>query len=236
MQTRPCFPFVFSLATALTAAFPIRAQQPDAGTAAAVPANAAAAPAAPPAPDPRIPSFSAKEQAVLDKGQVVVRGGMADAPGGGRIGKGVAYVIINRPPQDAFAILQDYDKTPQFMPRLKKVTIKQRTPEHMKVVQVLHVFLFKSAEYTLDLNFDAAHKRMSWTLDKKADNDIKDTFGSWNFVPYRQGKTLVVYEIAVDTGVALPGPLENYLTKRDLPGVLMAVKKRTESGGRWTKD
>jgi ribosome-associated toxin RatA of RatAB toxin-antitoxin module len=184
--------------------------------------------------DPRIPSLTEKELATLKKGQVVVRGEMYTTDDGKRAGKGVAFVVIDKPPEAAFAVLQDYGKIAEYMPRVTKVTIPEKSPTRMKVVQELKV-LFKTVVYTLILDFNAQKKRMDWKLDKTAENDIKDTWGFWEFVPYDNGKTLVVYNIAANTGVSIPQFLEDYLTKKDLPEVLMAMKRRTESGGTWKK-
>ena len=214
------------------AAAALAAQEPAAP--APAPAPAPATPAAPATPDPRIPKLDEKDLATLKKGQVVVRGEMYTTEDGKRAGKGVAFVIIDKPPEAAFAVLQDYGKIPEYMPRVVKVTLSEKTPARMKVVQELKV-LFKTVVYTLILDFNAQKKRMDWKLDKSASNDIKDTWGFWEFVPYENGKTLVVYNIAADTGVAIPQFLEDYLTKKDLPEVLLAMKRRTESGGTWKK-
>lgn len=206
-----------------------RAPGTDAPVAAAVPA------AAPAAADARIPTLSDKEWATLRSNKVVVRGEMYATPDGKRAGKGVAFVIIDKAPEAAWAVLTDYQKMPEFMPRLHKVTIKQKTPERMKVLQELKI-MFKTVEYTLDLQFNHEKKRMDWTLDKSVENDIKDTFGSWDFIPFENGKTLVAYTIAVNTGVAIPQFLEDYLTKKDLPEVLLSMKRRVESGGKYRRD
>ncbi|MEW5850594.1 MAG: SRPBCC family protein [Myxococcota bacterium] len=201
----------------------------------AQPAPHPAAPAPAPAAPSEAPTFEKDELAKLEKGQVVVRGEMYTNAAGKRAGKGKAFVIINKPPEAPWAILNDYEKMPEFMPRLARVTIQNRTADGMKVVQELKV-LFKTVRYVLDLKFDASKKRMAWALDKSSKNDINDTFGSWHFQPWNGGRTLVVYDIAVDTGAMIPAFLEEYLTKKDLPEVLMAMKRRAESGGTWKKD
>jgi len=134
-------------------------------------------------------------------------------------------------------VLLDYGKLPEFMPRLRKVTILKKDAASMKVRQEIGVpFPINSIGYTLDLKFTADAHRMDWTLDKAASNEIADTFGAWEFLPYEGNKTLVRYTIAVDSGRFVPKFLEDYLMKKDLPEVLNSMKRRAESGGTWKKD
>jgi ribosome-associated toxin RatA of RatAB toxin-antitoxin module len=175
------------------------------------------------------------EQAKLERGEVVVRGEMYTKPDGKRAGRGKAYCVVNAPPETLFATLSEYEKVPEYLPRLKRVTVLEKSGEAWRVRQELKI-LFKTVSYGLNLKFSAAQKRMDWVLDKKQDNDIRDTAGSWEFLPHGAGKTLIVYTITVDTGTMIPGFLEDYLTKKDLPEVLAAMKRRVESGGKWKKD
>ena len=223
--------------SAPAAAAPAAAPAPAVTPAPAAQPEPAAAPAATPAPaaaPAATASLSKAELAELDRGEVVVHGEMYTKPDGKRAGKGKAYCVANKSPEAVYATLADYEKVSEFMPRLKKVTILDKAGEDWRVRQDLKV-LFKTVSYGLNLKFSAANKRMDWTLDKKQDNDIRDTFGSWEFLPHGDGKTLIIYTIAVDTGAMIPGFLEDYLTKKDLPEVLAAMKRRTESGGKWKK-
>lgn len=178
--------------------------------------------------------FSPDELKKIEKGEVAVRIELFNTASGKRAAKGHAFAIINKPPEAALAVLQDYTKLSEFMPRVEKATILQKTDTTMKVRQELGV-AFTTVAYTLDLKFDVAGHRMDWTLDKAAKNDIADTMGSWEFVPLEGSRTLARYMVFADTGVSVPQFLEDFLVKKDLPNVVSAMKKRVESGGKWTK-
>jgi carbon monoxide dehydrogenase subunit G len=170
----------------------------------------------------------------LEKGEVVVKGDMYTKADGKRSGKGKAYCVINKPADAPWATLWDYGKVPEYLPRVERVVIINKTDSTMKVRQEIGV-AFTSVRYTLDFKFDNDIRRMDWKLDKTQKADIADTFGSWEFFPYGAGRTLVRYTIALDTGQYVPEFVESYLVKKDLPEVLLALKRRTESDGAWKK-
>jgi ribosome-associated toxin RatA of RatAB toxin-antitoxin module len=210
VKTRPAT-FLFLLATSL-----VNAEGP--------------APAAQP-----VAGLSPKEMESLNKGEVVVQTEVYTNAEGKRAAKGKAFAVVNAPPEQLWATITDYPKFSEFMPRLKRITVLQKGEGTLKVRQEVSVPL-NTVSYTLDLKFIADARRMEWTIDKAAKNDIQDTFGSWEFVAYGEGKSLIRYTIAVDTGLFVPKFLEDYLVKKDLPEVLAAFRRRTESGGKWKKD
>jgi hypothetical protein len=56
--------------------------------------------------------------------------------------------------------------------------------------------------------------------------DIKDTSGYWKLHPLDGGKrTLAVYHVYTDPGIALPQFIIDLLTKGSMPKVMKAVKK-----------
>ena len=75
------------------------------------------------------------------------------------------------------------------------------------------------------VQIDRANGVITWKLDDSKENEIRATTGFWAVKPHKDG-CLVYYSVALDTGHAVPGWLEDYLTKKDLPSVVTAVKKR----------
>jgi len=129
----------------------------------------------------------------------------------------------------------NYHQFNEFMPRLEKVQVLEKTKNTMKVTQTVRVPL-GVIRYTLDLIFKPAQRTVSWVLDKSRSHDIADTFGAWEFLPYRQGKTVLRYTTTVDSGTVVPRFLEDFLIKNDLPEVLLSMRRRTESDGTWKKE
>ncbi len=177
-----------------------------------------------------------KDKARLEKGEVVVHAETYETPDGKK-GRGKAYVIIKKPREVIYdQLTKGYKEFPEFMPRLEKVDVKSLTDTSMKVRSYVGVGL-STYEYTLAFKLDRAAFQTDWTLDKTADNDVKETTGQWKLHELEPGKsTLAEYTIAVDTGKFVPQFIEDYLTRKDLPQILNALRKRVESDGKWKKD
>jgi len=176
------------------------------------------------------------EFARMEKGEVVVKT-HTYATGGDdkRAARAIAYCLINKPPDAVWAVMLNYHQFNEFMPRLEKVQVLEKTKNTMKVTQTVRVPL-GVIRYTLDLIFKPAQRTVSWVLDKSRSHDIADTFGAWEFLPYSQGKTVLRYTTTVDSGTVVPRFLEDFLIKNDLPEVLLSMRRRTESDGTWKKE
>lgn len=175
------------------------------------------------------------EFARMEKGEVVIRTHTYATGGDKRAARVTAYCLINKPPDAAWAVMLNYHQFDEFMPRLEKVQVLEKTKNTLKVTQTVRVPL-GVIRYTLDLIFRPAQRTVSWVLDKSRRHDIADTVGAWEFLPYSQGKTILRYTTAVDSGMVVPRFLEDFLIKNDLPEVLLSMRRRTESDGKWKKE
>lgn len=179
--------------------------------------------------------LTVEEVARLNAGDVVVSTDTATAGGGSRAATIKAYCVINKPLDAVWAVMLDYQKFDEFMPRLTKMEILERTRDTAKVTETVRAGL-RTVTYTLDLKFDHARRRVSWALDKSRKNDIADTSGAWEFVPWGRGTTLVRYTTSVDSGMFVPRFLEELLVKHGVPETLVSLRRRTESNGAWKKE
>lgn len=189
----------------------------------------------PHAPGAATAGLTAEEVARLNAGNVVVKADTSTAEGGNRAAGIAAYCVINKPLDAVWAVMLDYQKFDEFMPQLTKVEILERTRDTVKATETVSVAL-RTVTYTLDVKFDHARRRVSWALDKSRKNDIADTSGAWEFVPYGRGATLVRYTTSVDSGMLVPRFLEELLVKNGVPDVLVSLRRRTESNGAWKKE
>jgi carbon monoxide dehydrogenase subunit G len=179
--------------------------------------------------------LTAREVDRLDAGEVVVKAKRYTTVDGTRAAKIRAYCVINKPPEAAWAVMLDYHKFDEFMPRLEKVQVLERTEHTMKVTEIVSA-VFRTVRYTLNLEFQRAQRIVRWTLDKSREHDIADTSGAWEFLPAGPGQTIVRYTIAVNAGTFLPEFVEDYLTKNGLSETLGSFRRRTESDGTWKKE
>jgi len=185
--------------------------------------------------EPTTTELTADEVARMEKGGVVVKTETHPSEDGKLAARIKAYCIINKPPAAAWAVMLDYHRFHEFMPRLERVQILQKTKDTMKVAQTIRVPL-GLVNYTLDLKFDRALGKVSWALDKSRKHDIADTFGAWEFSPYGNNKTSLRYTSTLDSGMLIPKFLEDLLIKNDLPEILLSMRRRTESDGTWKKE
>lgn len=178
--------------------------------------------------------LTAGELTRMEKGGVVVRTDTYLTGDGTRGAKVKAYCIINKPPDVAWAVMLDYPKFGEFMPRLEKIEVLERTKSTMKATETVRVPL-GVISYTIDLIFKPEQRTVSWTLDKSRKHDIAETFGAWEFHSYSQGKTMLRYSTTLVSGFFIPKFLEDFMLRNDLSDTLLNLKRRTESDGTWKK-
>ena len=159
---------------------------------------------------------------------VVIKKGAKDAEGHS-MGRGRVIALIDRSPDAVWQVLIRAEEYPQFMPRLVSMQRYYDNGNQVGLKETIKV-LFSTISYHVMLTLDPASHTLSWHLDHTKENDIRDTTGSWTVRPHGEGKSLVVYSVAVDSGMHVPRPIESFFFNKDFPGVVRALKKRVESG------
>lgn len=171
--------------------------------------------------------------AKLEAGEVILLDQTyTDAEGKTR-GKGLAIVLIDKPPEEVWKYIPQFDSYKEFMPRMVASKIYLNEAGKIGAEYTLKV-AFKTIVYSCMHYLENDKFMLRWELDAARKNDIASTTGWWKIKPYK-GKSIVAYTVAVDTGIAVPKVIQDYLTKRDLPNVVRAMKKRVESGGTYQK-
>ncbi len=62
---------------------------------------------------------------------------------------------------------------------------------------------------------------------RRTSGDLKNIVGSWRFVACEDGaKTLVVYQVNIDAGKLVPGPLMRSTLRKTLPDALRGMRDR----------
>lgn len=187
-----------------------------------------------PADTSAITALTADELARMEKGHAVVKTDTYPTADGARGARVKGYCVINTLPDAAWAIMLDYHKFDQFMPRLEKLEVLEKTQHTMKATETVRVPL-GVISYTIDLVFKPEQRTVNWTLDKSRKHDLAETFGRWELLPYGQDKTLLRYTTTLDSGFFVPRFLEEYLLRNNLSDALLSLKRRAESNGTWKK-
>jgi ribosome-associated toxin RatA of RatAB toxin-antitoxin module len=175
------------------------------------------------------------ELATALRGEVPVRSETFATPTGKASGRGIGAIIVDRPIEEVWAVVSHYEDKAEYQPRVEKVWVLEKHPDYLKVRMQINASV-TTARYTARFDLDPVAHTVHWKLDKTApDNTIVDCDGGYQLAELSPTRTLVVYRGWVDSGRSVPRFIQEYMTRRSIPNLLRAVKKRVESGGTWRK-
>jgi hypothetical protein len=92
--------------------------------------------------------------------------------------------------------------------------------------------MFVEIQYRLRNHLDAASHRVSWELDPRFHNDLTRVDGSWELLPLDANHTLGVFGTVVEVSAKMPSFLQDYATRKNLPGTLERCRRWVDGGGR----
>lgn len=178
---------------------------------------------------PTMPTLSAKQQARIDEGKLVL---LTEAAGGEGKRVVTGIIEIQAKPEAIWPIvlsnkhLRDSSKTVREVTTYKDET--RGGVRDLRIALMLKVG-WSEIRYHSAREYHAAKSYMTWVLDKEKPNDIQWTEGSYSTWPGRRpGGTVFLYKARVETGKALPKWLEEELTESSLRKFLLYVKKTAE--------
>jgi len=134
-------------------------------------------------------------------------------------------IVVNVTPDQFIQVVTDYEKYPEFLPEVKKITIDGRTANSADVTYEIEVI--KRIHYTVRIVRDGYNVR--WSLVK---GDImRLNNGGWQLRPESADKTHVTYglEIAFGGFIPVPASITTKLAETSLPGMLEKFKARAET-------
>ncbi len=183
-----------------------------------------------PTPDSGIAKYLSPENLKkLEGGEMVTLFGRSQDGQGNSVGQGVVVGLINKPMEDVWRVMLDIKSHPEYLPKVVKTEIYQEEKDGVTGIRETLKILYKTIRYHVLQHRDEAAHRLTWTLDKSKKNDIADTSGYWAFAPHGEKQCVAVYSVHVDSGLPVPQFVEDFLSRKDLPNVVRAVKDRAES-------
>jgi coenzyme Q-binding protein COQ10 len=133
-------------------------------------------------------------------------------------------VVIEAPPDKVFAVIEDYEKYPQFLPEVKKAAV---APGPQGAKDVTYTIDIKAKLITYTLRHTARPpNELAWTMVRG--EMMKGNDGAWVLKPVPSG-TEATYKIDLRLGALVPSMVERMLAEQQLPGLLQNFKKRIES-------
>lgn len=133
-------------------------------------------------------------------------------------------IVINAAVQKVFDIINDYDKYPEFLSEVKRLTTSGRQGNEVQVHYEIE--MMKLIKYTLKMKAEPP-TRVSWTWG--GGEFMKDNKGSWTLEDLGGGQTKATYHIEVALGPLVPKAIINTMVEKSLPKMLEAFKKRAET-------
>jgi ribosome-associated toxin RatA of RatAB toxin-antitoxin module len=133
-------------------------------------------------------------------------------------------VVIEAPPDKVFAVIEDFEKYPEFLPEVKKVKVE---PGPGGAKDVTYTIDLKAKQITYTLRHTAQPpQELRWSFVRG--EMMKGNDGAWVLQPVPQG-TQATYKIDLKLGALVPSMIERMLAEQSLPGLLQNFKKRIES-------
>ena len=137
-------------------------------------------------------------------------------------------LIIGAPRERCIAVVCDVESYPLWVADMKDVAILERNDEGLAAVVAFRAGAFgRSTSYVLAYDYSELPAKVSWS---QRDGDITRSLdGSYQFVPTADGGTEVVYELAIDLRVPVPGFVRRRAEGQILHAALRDLKSRVES-------
>ena len=150
-------------------------------------------------------------------------------------GHGRAMVLIDAPVERCVEIFSALDQQHHYFPRKTVSEVVERSG-NQTWVRSEYDYTVRTIAYTVRYTYDPARHRFDFALDKRAPHDIAELAGYFAFERVEEDCTLLSYVVTrLESGLKVPEFLRKALTRRDLPNQVLNVKRRIESGGKWTK-
>jgi len=182
-------------------------------------------------------TLSGAEQADIQAGRIIVR----EVPSPGLKGRTFEAVgILPGTLDDAFAVITDYRRYADFMPRVERVVVTEVDPAVSFVEQYLQLPLGAHRRYRLRYTARRAPDgfRIDWVKvawpEVPLSHSVADTSGHWQVSDFGEGRLLAVYYVYTDPG-RVPFGLKGLalsLSKHDLPKVIERVRDRLKGGAK----
>jgi uncharacterized membrane protein len=134
-------------------------------------------------------------------------------------------VVIDGSPQACFDALTDYDTFPDWQKSIRTVEVVSRDKQGRGSEVAFEIdAIVRQISYRLQYHYEEPH-RISWDY---LGGDIKSVDGEYVFEDNGDGTTLATYQLALDPGVWIPGPIATKLREQVMQRSMDELKTRVE--------
>lgn len=138
-------------------------------------------------------------------------------------------IVIDVTPEQFLSVITDFEKYPEFLPEVSRLTVTNRTASSAEVHYEIEVI--KRIKYSLRMEWEGANGnyKVQWRL---LNSDLlKKNEGTWVLKPEGEGKTHATYSLDLQIGgfIPVPAAITNKLAEQSFPALLANFKNRAES-------
>ncbi|MNR75379.1 Polyketide cyclase / dehydrase and lipid transport [compost metagenome] len=137
----------------------------------------------------------------------------------------VSFFVSATPPQ-AYQLLTEHEKLPEFMPNLDACRVRKQGPGWAEVEM-----RNPRGMMVLRREFDPP-RSIRWSLVESP--MLKRVEGSWRLDGV-DGGTVLTYDSEVETSVPVPGFVVQFIQRDSLDALVSNVRQRIDSNGTWVK-
>lgn len=137
----------------------------------------------------------------------------------GAAGTFEGLVIFDPPLDRIWHLLIQGDRQNEYRPELKRIRTIDKGPNHSLEEHELRI-MFISLTYRLRFELDRDQDFIGWSLDPDFKNDVDHISGNWQLYEMEDGRTLARFETRVRVGGALPGWLQDTVSRKKIPQTL----------------
>jgi hypothetical protein len=146
-----------------------------------------------------------------------------------------AVAIFKQPKLRAWELMVVPTLQPLYLPRLTGAKTVDK-PENGELVEFKLKVVFSKFKFYTRHWFYPEYSRVEWALDPKKKSDIALQEGYWQLYKLDDTTTIGEYGTRVDTGVAVPQFIQDFLARKDIPKALTAFRKYLDSNGTFRRD
>lgn len=171
-------------------------------------------------PKPLEPDFTEKVLGQLDKGEAVF---FEEKKARGHAG---VAILVDGEKADVWRVLSDPEAAPSYVPSLMSARVLLSTGNTRLIAHEVKMPLMPKVNY----EFEATELPMRTIQFKQTTGDLRNFEGEWELFEGemfgRPDSVIVFYQVYLNPGKLIPGPLVQRSLRKDLPPMLECVRKR----------
>ncbi|MDP6933178.1 MAG: SRPBCC family protein [Myxococcota bacterium] len=180
-------------------------------------------PGHPSPPDP--PVMTAEQEAILDRGEVVMLGGLQE-----QSGWLTAVLDVAASPDDTFDAVMDIKARKPDLERIKTIEVYLHQTDRLGVFYEADV-PFYEVSWNVLYELTSSVYWCTFALDPDRDNGIDQATGSYHVVPVDGGSRLIYRSAAAGVFPAAPEWLRTRLAASAATELLLGIRRRAEAAG-----